>query len=351
MTEEHEEITPKEALRKFTRDLTKLAAKGELNPVVGRNKEIRRTIQILSRRTKNNPVLLGQPGVGKTAVAEGIAQYIADGKVPDNLENKRLLQLDLTALVAGCRYRGDFEERLNALIVGISASKRNIILFIDELHMLIGTGSAEGAQDAANILKPALARGEISCIGATTIDEYDKHIKRDKALERRFQPVQVNEPSQEETLEILSGIVYKFEEHHNVLVPKDVLKRIIELADTIKDRYYPDKAIDLLDETAASVKMNMSHPDEHVDMQLWELEKTRIKKVEELSNTLDEYKITMELCSTNKDYEKYLELEHNIVPQLEEELKKAKKEVDKNTIIKTVLSGEDAEHIMKEWYS
>jgi ATP-dependent Clp protease ATP-binding subunit ClpB len=247
-----------EALSKYARDLTALARQEKLDPVIGRDNEIRRALQVLSRRTKNNPVLIGDPGVGKTALAEGIAQRIAAGDVPESLKDKRLLQLDLAALVAGAKYRGEFEERLKAVLKEVASEQGRIILFIDELHTLVGAGAAEGSQDAANMLKPALARGELRCIGATTLDEYRKHIEKDKALERRFQPVMIDEPSVEDTVAILRGLSPKFEAHHGIRIQDVALVTAARLSRRyIQNRFLPDKAIDLVDEAAARLKMEV----------------------------------------------------------------------------------------------
>jgi ATP-dependent Clp protease ATP-binding subunit ClpB len=247
-----------EALAKYCRDLTALARQHKLDPVIGRDAEIRRAIQVLSRRTKNNPVLIGDPGVGKTALAEGIALRIANGDVPDSLKDRRLLQLDLAALVAGAKFRGEFEERLKAVLQDIERSAGTVILFIDELHTLVGAGAAEGAQDAANMLKPALARGELRCIGATTLDEFRKHIEKDKALERRFQPVLIEEPSVEDTIAILRGIRDKFEAHHGIRIQDPAVVAAARLSHRyIQNRFLPDKAIDLVDEAAAKLKMEV----------------------------------------------------------------------------------------------
>ncbi|MEL6555785.1 MAG: ATP-dependent Clp protease ATP-binding subunit, partial [Cyanobacteria bacterium J06621_11] len=242
-------------LDEFGANLTQMAADGKLDPVVGRQKEIERVIQILGRRTKNNPVLIGEPGVGKTAIAEGLAQRIGNNDVPDILEDKRVVTLDIGLLVAGTKYRGEFEERLKKIMDEIRAAA-NVILVIDEVHTLIGAGAAEGAIDAANILKPALARGELQCIGATTLDEYRKHIERDAALERRFQPVMVGEPSVDETIEILHGLRDRYEQHHKLKILDEALDAAAKLSDRyISDRYLPDKAIDLIDEAGSRVRL------------------------------------------------------------------------------------------------
>ena len=242
-------------LEKFSRDLTSLAKENKIDPVIGRENEIQRVIQILSRRSKNNPCLIGEPGVGKTAIAEGLALKIAKGTVPELLKDKKIVSLDLTGMVAGTKYRGDFEERIKGIIDEVKESK-DIILFIDEVHTLIGTGSAEGAVDAANILKPSLARGELQLIGATTIDEYRKNIEKDAALERRFQPVMVGEPSTDEAVEILKGIRDKYEAHHKVKITDDAIKSAVMLSHRyIGDRFLPDKAIDLIDEASAALRL------------------------------------------------------------------------------------------------
>ena len=242
-------------LDQFGRDLTKMAKEGKLDPVIGRTMEIERVIQILSRRTKNNPVLIGEPGVGKTAIAEGLAQHIVEGKVPESLKGKRVVALELAAIVAGTKYRGQFEERLRKLMEELRDAV-DVIFFIDELHTIIGAGAAEGAIDASNILKPALARGELQAIGATTLDEYRKHIEKDPALERRFQPITVGEPSKEETLAILKGLRDRYEAHHRVKITDEALEAAVTLSDRyISDRYLPDKAIDLIDEAASRVRM------------------------------------------------------------------------------------------------
>jgi ATP-dependent Clp protease ATP-binding subunit ClpB len=268
-----------EALDKYTTDLTKLARQGKLDPVIGRDEEIRRSMQVLSRRTKNNPVLIGDPGVGKTAIVEGIAGRIAAEDVPESLKKKRVLSLDLGALVAGAKYRGEFEERLKAVLSEITRSSGEIILFIDELHTLVGAGAAEGAQDAANMLKPALARGQLRCIGATTLDEYRKHIEKDKALERRFQPVLIGEPSVEDTIAILRGIKEKYEVHHGIRIEDGSIVAAAKLSDRyISDRFLPDKAIDLVDEAASRIKMEIESVPAVIDKAQRELTRLQIEE-------------------------------------------------------------------------
>ncbi len=255
-----------DALKRYARDLTAAAAEGKLDPVIGRDEEIRRTIQVLSRRTKNNPVLIGDPGVGKTAIAEGLAQRIVKGDVPESLKDKKLLALDMGSLIAGAKYRGEFEERLKAVLSEVQAEGGRIVLFIDELHTIVGAGKAEGAMDAGNLLKPALARGELHCVGATTLDEYRKHIEKDAALARRFQPVFVSEPTVEDTISILRGLKEKYELHHGVRITDSALVAAATFSNRyITDRFLPDKAIDLVDEAASRLKMEIDSKPEELD--------------------------------------------------------------------------------------
>src|SRR5271155_1083688 len=255
-----------EALKKYTRDLTDAARNGKLDPVIGRDEEIRRTIQVLSRRTKNNPVLIGEPGVGKTAIVEGLALRIVNGDVPESLRDKKLLSLDMGALIAGAKYRGEFEERLKSVLQEVTSSAGAYILFIDEMHTIIGAGKADGAMDASNLLKPALARGELHCIGATTLDEYKKHVEKDAALARRFQPIYVNEPTVEDTISILRGLKDKYEAHHGVRITDAAIVAAAVLSNRyIADRFLPDKAIDLIDEAASRQRMQVDSKPEELD--------------------------------------------------------------------------------------
>ena len=268
-----------EALDRFARDLNELARKGKIDPVIGRDQEIRRVLQILSRRTKNNPVLVGEAGVGKTAVAEGIATRIVQGDVPESMQSKRIVALDMGALVAGAKYRGEFEDRLKAVVKEVSESDGEIVLFIDELHTLVGAGAAEGAMDAANILKPALARGELRAIGATTLDEYRKHIENDRALERRFQKVVIDEPSIDDTISILRGLKERYEVHHGVRIQDSALVAAADLSERyITDRQLPDKAIDLIDEAAAQLRMEIDSMPAELDQLEREIRQLEIER-------------------------------------------------------------------------
>src|SRR5208282_1663839 len=290
-----------DALKKYARDLTQAARDGKLDPVIGRDEEIRRTIQVLSRRTKNNPVLIGEPGVGKTAIVEGLALRILNGDVPESLKDKKLLSLDLGALIAGAKYRGEFEERLKAVLNEVTAAAGGIILFIDEMHTLIGAGKADGAMDASNLLKPALARGELHCIGATTLDEYKKHVEKDAALARRFQPVFVSQPTVEDTISILRGLKEKYEAHHGVRITDPAIIAAATLSDRyISDRFLPDKAIDLIDEAASRQRMQVDSKPEELDeldrriMQL-KIEQEALKKETDAASKDRLAKLSVEL--------------------------------------------------------
>jgi ATP-dependent Clp protease ATP-binding subunit ClpB len=357
-----------EALKKYTRDYTEEARKGKLDPVIGRDEEIRRTVQVLSRRTKNNPVLIGEPGVGKTAIVEGLAQRIINNDVPDTLKNRRLLSLDLGALLAGAKYRGEFEERLKAVLQELSAAG-DVILFIDELHTLVGAGGAEGAMDASNMLKPALARGELHCIGATTLDEYRKHIEKDAALARRFQPVLVDEPSVEETISILRGLKEKYELHHGVRITDSAIVAAATLSHRyISDRFLPDKAIDLIDEAASRLRMEAESKPEAIDeldrriIQLkierealrketdpaskerlqkveeelddlerrsaslteqWQAEKEKLAAVKRLQEQLDQARSQLDALQRSGDLARAGELLYSVIPSLEKRLAEA----------------------------
>ncbi|NBI16355.1 ATP-dependent Clp protease ATP-binding subunit [Neglecta sp. X4] len=322
------------ALEQFGRDLTKLAAEGKIDPVIGRQTEIERVVQILSRRTKNNPVLIGEPGVGKTAVAEGLALKIHAGDVPETLKNKRLVSLDLTGMVAGAKYRGDFEERIKAAIDEVKADG-SVILFIDELHTIIGAGSAEGSADAANILKPALARGDFQVIGATTINEYRKHIEKDAALERRFQPVTVGEPTEEEAVEILRGLKDRYEAHHKVQITDASIDAAVQLsARYIADRYLPDKAIDLVDEAASRVRLRTF---------------TAPESLQDLEKQIKDAEIDKAAAINSQDFERAASLRDK-QKELQEQLDKAKDEwAAKNERSNSVVTPEDIADIVSMW--
>lgn len=387
-----------DSLKKYATDLTAQARSGKLDPVIGRDEEIRRTIQVLSRRTKNNPVLIGEPGVGKTAIIEGLAQRMVTGDVPENLKNKRLMSLDLGSLIAGAKFRGEFEERLKAVLAEINAAAGEIVLFIDELHTLVGAGASEGAMDASNLLKPALARGELHCVGATTLDEYRKHIEKDAALARRFQTVYVSEPTVEDTISILRGLKEKYEVHHGIKISDSALVAAATLSHRyIADRFLPDKAIDLVDEAASRLRMEVDSKPEEVDeldrkvIQLkierealkkekdkaseerlaklekelnelekkaadltatWESEKSKLSSAQKLKEQLDDARQALEIAKREGDLTKAGELTYATIPELEQKL--AEKEEAEggditSNLVRETVTEDDIAHIVARW--
>jgi ATP-dependent Clp protease ATP-binding subunit ClpB len=384
-----------DALKKYARDLTEAARDGKLDPVIGRDEEIRRTVQVLSRRTKNNPVLIGEPGVGKTAIVEGLALRIVNGDVPESLRDKRLMVLDLGALVAGAKYRGEFEERLKAVLSEISSSDGEYVLFIDEMHTLVGAGKAEGAMDASNLLKPALARGELHCVGATTLDEYRKHVEKDAALARRFQPVFVSQPTVEDSVSILRGIKEKYELHHGVRIADSALVAAATLSNRyITDRFLPDKAIDLVDEAAARLRMQVDSKPEALDeldrrvIQLkierealkkeddpasrerlgkledelgtlearaaemaaaWQRQKGALADATKLKEQLDQARSELEVARRNADWARAGELEYGVIPGLQKQLATAEDSAPGDTMLNEVVTEETVASVVSRW--
>ena len=383
-----------DALKKYSRDLTEAAREGKLDPVIGRDDEIRRTIQVLSRRTKNNPVLIGEPGVGKTAIAEGLALRIIKGDVPESLKDKKLLALDMGALIAGAKFRGEFEERLKAVLSEVTAAAGGIILFIDEMHTLVGAGKADGAMDASNLLKPALARGELHCVGATTLDEYRKHVEKDAALARRFQPIFVEEPTVEDTISILRGIKEKYELHHGVRITDAAIVAAAQLSNRyISDRFLPDKAIDLMDEAGARLRMQVDSKPEELDeldrriMQLqierealkketdaaskdrleklqkelaeteeksavmtrnWQAEKEKLASASKLKEQLETARRDLELAQRKGDFAKAGELAYATIPELEKKLKAAE-EQSSNKMMEEAVTEAHIGQVVSRW--
>ncbi|TBG27403.1 ATP-dependent chaperone ClpB [Rhizobium leguminosarum] len=385
-----------DSLKKFARDLTAEAREGKLDPVIGRDDEIRRTIQVLSRRTKNNPVLIGEPGVGKTAIVEGLALRIVNGDVPESLKDKKLMALDMGALIAGAKYRGEFEERLKAVLNEVQAENGEIILFIDEMHTLVGAGKADGAMDASNLLKPALARGELHCVGATTLDEYRKHVEKDPALARRFQPVVVDEPTVEDTISILRGLKEKYEQHHKVRIADAALVAAATLSNRyITDRFLPDKAIDLMDEAAARLRMQVDSKPEELDeldrriMQLkierealkketdvasadrlkrletevtdleeqadaltarWQAEKQKLGLAADLKKQLDDARNELAIAQRKGEFQRAGELTYGVIPDLEKQLVDAEKQDgDRGAMVQEVVIPDNIAHVVSRW--